>query len=309
MFVNRDLPGYPAVYEEVYESNKLSLPLPQKGFSYNDKVSELSVNETEVKRDSDWEEAMRARREARMVSACSPCANTRSAIIYFTYSWAAGPYYISTKSTGHEIELDVKQGLVSIFYLLLSVFMFMLRGLFCFPSLKSSPWSVLLKSIKKIWSNLQFACTRTQGRPTMDIICFSMVNFVTIPVTEAILHLLSTEINRLYAVMIEIWSTAKGKMHVIQAHKEPAGYLLSCSGFSQQDFGSVLYLYLRPRQTVDLIMFVFIVELKWIHLWHFKGRQCRMFHVYSGLWMNSSHLLFSVVVLFFLWTVLGWKTI
>lgn len=166
-------------------------------------------------------------------------------------------------------------------------------------------WSPL----RTIWSNLQFACTRTQGRPTMDIICFSMVNFVTIPVTEAILHLLSTEINRLYAVMIEIWSTAKGKMHVIQAHKEPAGYLLSCSGFSQQDFGSVLYLYLRPRQTVDLIMFVFIVELKWIHLWHFKGRQCRMFHVYSGLWMNSSHLLFSVVVLFFLWTVLGWKTI
>lgn len=38
--------------------------------------------------DSDWREAMRARREARMVSACSPCTNIRSGLISLTFMLA-----------------------------------------------------------------------------------------------------------------------------------------------------------------------------------------------------------------------------
>lgn len=51
-----------------------------------------------TKRDSDWRKTMRARREARMVSACSPCTNIRSALISVSYSevWKAD------KTKGHD---------------------------------------------------------------------------------------------------------------------------------------------------------------------------------------------------------------
>lgn len=69
----------------------------------DDKACRTSYNLTVKQRDSDWREAMRARREARMVSACSPCTNIRLGLISVTYLYVKTRHLYAWKIRGMKL--------------------------------------------------------------------------------------------------------------------------------------------------------------------------------------------------------------